>query len=149
MSVVISLRERALRFLSRREYSRSELSRKLTPYTETPESLASLLDDLSERHFLSDARYAKMRVKSRAQRYGNLRLSHELRVRGIGDELISESLAGTDDETARACRILQRKFGDLAASCPEERARRARFLMRRGFSGETIRKMTRCDFESD
>ena len=149
MSAVISLRERALRLLSRREYSRNELSRKLTPYSETPRSLAELLDDLSERHFLSDARYAKMRVQSREARYGNLRLSHELRVRGIGDELISESLAATGDETARACRILQRRFGDSAVSCAEERARRARFLMRRGFSGETIRRMTQCDFESD
>jgi regulatory protein len=149
MSTKTSLRERALRLLSLREHSSGELFRKLSPHAETPEALAELLDDLSERHLLSDARYAQARVGARAARYGNLVLAHELRTRGVGGEIIDEALAESGDETLRARRVLCRKFGNSPASCPEERAKRARFLLRRGFSGEAVRKATPCDFEGE
>ncbi len=143
-----SLRERALRLLARREHARAELSRKLAPHAESAEALASVLNDLSARHLLSDERYAEMRLNARATRFGNARLAHELRTQGVADELIDAALAETDDELTRARDVWQKKYGGKPqAQDAAERNRQLRFLMSRGFSGETIRRVLRGDFE--
>jgi len=144
----LTLRERALRFLARREHARADLARKLAPHAESAEQLAALLDDLAARRLLSDARYAEMRVNARSARYGNARLVHELRTQGVADELVAEALATGDDELTRARAVWLRKFGTPPADAGE-RAKQMRFLMSRGFAGETIRRVLRGDFEDD
>ncbi len=145
-----SLRERALRLLARREYSRAELARKLAPHVESAEVLTALLDDLTSRSLLSDERYVEMRMNARAARFGNARLAYELRTQGISEELVDAALIGSEDELARARQVWQRKFGDTGkAGDAADRARQMRFLMSRGFSGETIRRVLRGDFEDD
>ena len=143
-----TLRERALRLLARREHARVELSRKLAPHAESVEQLAALLDNLAERGLLSDERYVEMRLNARRARFGDARLAHELRSQGVAAELVSEALSGGDDELGRARQVWQRKFGEQAVDAAE-RARQMRFLMNRGFSGETIRRVLRGDFEDD
>ena len=49
----LSLRGRALKLLSLREQSRSELMRKLAPHAESPEQVQALLDDLQRAGLLS------------------------------------------------------------------------------------------------
>ena len=144
----LTLRERALRFLARREHARAELARKLAPHAESAEQLAALLDDLAARRLLSDERYAEMRVNARSARYGNARLAHELRTQGVADELVAEALAAGDDELTRARAVWRRKFGAAPADATG-RANQMRFLMSRGFAGETIRRVLRGDFEDD
>jgi len=143
-----TLRERALRLLARREHARLELSRKLAPHAESTEQLEALLDDLTARCLLSDERYVEMRLNARSARFGNARLAHELRTQGVAEELVSEALAGGTDELTRARQVWRRKFGEPPADAGE-RARQMRFLMSRGFSGETIRRVLRGDFEDD
>ena len=143
-----TLRERALRLLARREHARLELSRKLAPHAESAEQLETLLDDLSTRRLLSDERYVEMRLNARSARFGNARLAHELRTQGVAEALVSEALAGSTDELIRARQVWQRKFGEPPTDAGE-RARQMRFLMSRGFSGETIRRVLRGDFEDD
>jgi regulatory protein len=133
------LRAKALRCLSRREYSRLELRRKLAPMTEEASELEILLDGLMAQGLLSDARYAESRVGARAGRYGNLRLKQELRQAGVDDEAIAAALPEPDEE-ARRCRIVwEKKFGALPTS-PQDAARQFNFLCYRGFSQEAIRK---------
>jgi regulatory protein len=143
-----TLRERALRLLARREHARAELARKLKPHAESDEALAALLDDLTARRLLSDERYVEMRLNARAARYGNARLAYELRTQGVADELVAAALATGDDELSRARAAWQRKFGDRATD-DGDRARQMRFLLSRGFSGETVRRVLRGDFEDD
>ena len=145
-----SLRERALRLLARREHARDELARKLSSHADSSEELLALLDDLSARGILSDQRYVEMRMNARGARFGNARLAYELRSQGISGELVAVALAATDDELARARQVWQRKFGDKPQGLDTtERIRQMRFLMSRGFSGETIRRIFRGDFEND
>jgi len=144
-----TLRERALRLLARREHARVELSRKLAPHAESAEQLDALLDELTARHLLSDERYAEMRMNARGARFGNARLAHELRTQGIAEDLVSAALASGEDELSRARQVWQRKFGDQPAVEASGRARQMRFLMSRGFSSETIRRVLRGDFEDD
>ena len=145
-----SLRERALRLLARREHSRAELARKLATHAESPESLDAVLDDLVARRLLSDERYAEMRLNVRAARFGNARLAQELKTQGVDGALVEAALSGCEEELARARRVWQRKFGDR--EMPDDaagRAKQMRFLMSRGFSGETIRRVLRGDFSDD
>jgi len=143
-----TLRERALRLLARREHARAELARKLAPHAESGEALEALLDDLTARRLLSDERYVEMRLNARAARYGNARLAYELRTQGVSEELLAAALAENDDELVRARAVWQRKFGEQPRDAGE-RARQMRFLLSRGFSGETVRRVLRGDFEDD
>ena len=143
-----TLRERALRLLARREHARVELARKLAPYAESGEALEALLDDLTARRLLSDERYVEMRLNARAARFGNARLAYELRTQGVSEELLAAALAENDDELVRARAVWQRKFGEQPRDAGE-RARQMRFLLSRGFSGETVRRVLRGDFEDD
>ena len=143
-----TLRERALRYLARSEHSHAELARKLASHAESAEEIERLLDDLTGKQLLSDARYAEMRVTARGKRYGNARLAHELRTQGIDEDTVAEALTGNASEFVRALAVWQRKFGKPAADTGEQ-ARQYNFLMRRGFSGDTIRRILRGDLPDD
>ena len=132
------LKARALRHLARREHSRAELERKLAPHASSPEALEALLLQLEERKQLSNERFAEQRAHVLARKYGPARIRHDLKAKGISPELVDRVPSEGELERARA--ILQRKYGDPAAS-REERARRARFLQGRGFSADVIHRL--------
>jgi len=119
----------------RREHSRSELARKLAPFTPSPEALEQLLDALAANKQLSDERYAELRARQLARKYGAARIRLDLKAKGVAQELIER--VGREGELQRAASILQRKYR-TAANSREERARRMRFLQQRGFSHDTI-----------
>ena len=136
------LHVRALQLLTRRDYSRAELQKKLAAHAESAEELASVLDTLQGERLLSDHRYATQRVTARAGRYGDARLKQELRLKGVSDDDIAAALPEGGDETERCLAVWQRKFGQPAQT-PEERAKQMRFLQYRGFSSEAIRRALR------
>ena len=136
----LSLRERALNLLARREHSRAELARKLSPHGEADE-IAALLDKLEQRKQLSDARYTESLMHSRAGKYGSRRLAHELREKGVSEALIADAVDGAregDLDAARAAWL--KKFGVLPGDA-KGRARQYRFLLGRGFPSEVVRRV--------
>ncbi|MDW8469960.1 MAG: RecX family transcriptional regulator [Burkholderiales bacterium] len=132
-----ALRRRALALLARREHSRAELAARLAPEAASPAALAALLDELERGGLLSDERYAEVRARRLARKYGAARIREELRAKGVPAPLVERFAAG--DELARARAVLARRYRGQAAT-REERARRARFLLGRGFSHETVRR---------
>src|SRR4051794_28793935 len=92
-----SLRARAMRFLARREHSREELRRKLAAKADG-DDLEAMLDDLAQRGWLSDARFAEASIRSNARRNGPLKLARALRAKGVDDEAIAAAFraAGAD-----------------------------------------------------
>ncbi|KVU98811.1 recombinase RecX [Burkholderia ubonensis] len=142
-----SLKGRALGYLSRREYSRAELARKLTPYAGEDESVEPVLDALEHEGWLSDARFAESLVHRRASRVGAARIVNELKRHAVGDTLVEEVGAQLrETEWARAQAVWRKKFGALPQT-PAERAKQARFLAARGFSSATIVKLLKCGDE--
>ena len=129
------LKARALRLLVRREHSRAELARKLAPHAESAGSLEQVLDFLAEKKSQSDLRYAEERARVLSRKYGPARIRHELRAKGIAQEIVESVRADGELECARE--ILNRRYRAPAAT-REERAKRARFLQGRGFSSEVI-----------
>ncbi|KVF11688.1 recombination regulator RecX [Burkholderia cepacia] len=146
-----SLKGRALGYLSRREYSRAELARKLAPYVGEDESVEPVLDALEQEGWLSDARFAESLVHRRASRVGVARIVSELKRHAVGDTLVEEVNAQLrETEWARAQAVWRKKFGALPQT-PAERAKQARFLAARGFSSATIVKLLKVgdDFPID
>ena len=144
-----SLRERAFRFLARRDYARVELGRKLTAYASDPDELVALLNQLEQGGYLSDARFAEQRVVARAKRHGNARLAYELRTKGVDEAIIASALDTIGNEFERARGAWQKKFSAPPAS-REDWAKQARFLQSRGFSTDIIRRLLNdCDAPDD
>jgi regulatory protein len=136
-----SLKGRALAYLSRREHSRAELSRKLQPFVEEGDSLDTLLDSLEQEGWLSDSRFTESLVHRRASRLGANRIVGELKRQGVGSTLIEETAAQVrETELPRARAVWQKKYGQLPET-PAERAKQARFLVSRGFSQTIVSKI--------
>ncbi|MFM0072758.1 recombination regulator RecX [Paraburkholderia sediminicola] len=136
-----SLKGRALGYLSRREYSRSELARKLKPFVEETDSLDTLLDSLEAENWLSDSRFAESLIHRRSSRLGASRIVGELKQHAVDQTLVEEASAQLrETELARAQAVWRKKFDRLPETAAE-RAKQARFLASRGFSGATIGKI--------
>jgi regulatory protein len=152
-----SLKARALRLLSLREYSRKGLAAKLAEsearwaklggdqVDQAPEStsvqITAVLDDFEARGWLSDDRFAEALVRRRSERYGTRKIADELQragVDGAQSAVLLQSLRET--EYQRAYNLWTRKYG-LAAQDQKERARQYRFLASKGFSSEVVAKI--------
>ncbi|WP_373975818.1 recombination regulator RecX [Chitinibacter sp. SCUT-21] len=145
----ISLRNKALQMLGRRDHSRAELEQKLKAHTETPEEIPAILDDFEARGWLSDSRFAEQWTHYRSQRYGQARLKQELRQRGVASDIIEASLeAVADNEEATARRLWRKKFGQAPVDA-KERAKQLRFLASRGFSTAVIYRVVSGDVDDD
>ncbi|WP_132258794.1 recombination regulator RecX [Paucimonas lemoignei] len=145
----LSLKGRALRYLSMREHSRLELGRKLARHAQEGEDVEAVLDALEAAKLLSQERFAESLVHRRAARFGNQRILTELQSHRIEDESISqirEQLSKDEAERARA--ILARKYHSPPADAAE-RAKRMRFLQQRGFSHDAIRAAIRAQETDD
>jgi regulatory protein len=135
----LSLKARALRYLSMREHSRMELARKLSRYAEEGDDIEALLDSLEAAKFLSQERFSESLVHRRSARFGNNRILSELQSHGIEGNALKDIRADlAEDEAARAYQVLQKKFGK-APEDANERAKQMRFLQQRGFSHGSIR----------
>ncbi|MDR1661632.1 MAG: recombination regulator RecX [Azoarcus sp.] len=133
-----SLRERALRYLARRDHSRSELTRKLASHG-SAEEIEAVLDRMEELSLQSDARMAASWVRGHAGRFGRTRLQSELAHRGVPSELIEEALDNSEmaSELDRARAVWRAKFHAVPLEA-REWARQARFLHARGFDAEVV-----------
>jgi regulatory protein len=157
MAPPLSLRARALQWLSQREHSRIELRRKLLRAARRRDAAAAaegvdpadcgpevdaLLDWLAANRYLSEARFIESRVHARSTRFGNRRIVQELAQHGAElDAGTAERLKASELDRARA--VWQRKFGAAPAVDPAARAKQMRFLAGRGFSAEVIRRVIR------
>jgi regulatory protein len=144
----MSLKARALKYLSAREHSRLELGRKLFRYAQEGEDVEALLDWLEASRFLSESRFSESLVHRRAARFGNSRIFSELQSHGISSEALADIKANlSQDEPERAVEVWRRKF-DRFPMDAAERAKQVRFLQQRGFSPQSIQSAMRMLAES-
>jgi regulatory protein len=138
-----SLKGRALRLLSGREYSRAELVRKLESFEEEPGTLSLALDDLQAKGFISEARVIESVINRRASKLGLMRIRQELQSKGLDPEAVAKALGGLKtSERERAQAIWRKKFG-AAPSDAQNAAKQVRFLASRGFGGDVIRQVVK------
>jgi regulatory protein len=108
-----------------------------------------LLDDFKQRGWLSDARFTEQLVHSRQTKFGSSRVAHELREKGVADELIASAVVAVKEhELENALEVWKKKF-KVYPSSREQWAKQARFLQSRGFAFEIIKKVLDSKFEHD
>ena len=143
----LSLKGRALRYLSMREHSRLELGRKLARHAQEDDDVDALLDFLEKNNWLSQERFAESLIHRRAARFGNSRIVAELQSHGVNGEALQELKSGlSTSERERAHQVWQRKFGEVATD-PAARLKQVRFLMQRGFSQNAVRAAIKGDID--
>lgn len=152
-----SLKARALRLLSLREYSRKDLATKLAESEarwaklggeqadESSEStsvqIAAVLDDFEARGWLSDERFAEALVRKQSERYGTRKIANDLQRAGVDDAQSAALLQSLrETEYQRAYELWNRKYG-LVAQDQKERAKQYRFLASKGFSSDVVGKV--------
>lgn len=152
-SLQLSLKGRALRLLSGREYSRAELERKLASHEEATGDLARALDELQAKDFISERRVIESVINRRGAKLGASRIRQELQGKGLDRDAVTEAVAGLKDtELERAREVWRRKFGSKSAEDlaePAERGKQMRFLAARGFGGDVIRKVVSGALDED
>jgi len=133
--------EQALGLLARREHSARELARKLAQRGHEDEDRNAALAALKSKDFQSDERFGEMLVRTRIEAgYGPRWIVAELDQHGIGEAAARELIdAAAPDWAESARRQLRRRHGGKGPGSPAERARRAAFLLRRGFDASTVK----------
>ncbi len=138
-----TLTTRALNYLARREYSRKELAKKLmvSSTTSIVEELPAVLDKLEQQGYLSAQRVVEQTIRNRRCKFGHQRIVYELKEKGIDGHIIDAILPELKEtELDAAYAVWQKKFGNLPIDI-KTRNKQTRFLINRGFSLETIRKV--------
>ena len=140
---------KGLGLLARREQSARELATKLKRGGHAEGETREAVGRLRRLDYQSDARFAASLARSRAtQGYGPRRIGAELKSHGLDQAAIRAAIDAVDrDWVALARAQLRRRFGAARPSDAAERARRAQFLLRRGFDPATVRAVTRADVD--
>lgn len=145
----LSVKGRALRYLSQREYGRAELARKLSRHVQDSETadaaaqIAQTLDELATLGLLSETRAAASVLHSQGGRFGERRLRQSLQSKGFAAELVASTLAiARVSEPERALAVWRRKFGQPPQSAAD-RAKQMRFLLGRGFTAQVCGRLLR------
>jgi len=141
-------REAALNLLSFRARSAVELRRRLVRKEFPPEVADECIASLQEAGLLDDAAFAAsfVRDRMRFRPRGRMRLAQELRARGVDADTahaaIGEAMEGEDVSELELAREVAARWSPRAGEDPL-RARRRLYglLARRGFGGETVRRI--------
>ena len=139
--------DKALGLLARREHSARELKSKLARRGLDAEESAQALETLKAKDFQSDARFGEMLVRSRIEGgYGPRWIVAELKTHGIAEAAARELIeAASPDWPELIRRQLARRYGTRPPRDSAERAKRAGFLLRRGFDAATVQSITRAE----
>lgn len=135
--------------LGRREYCRSELSRKMADRCKDAVLVTQVLDQLEAKSYLSDTRFVEMRVRNRVLNgYGPLRITADLRERGVDDTLIEAELNRIEDWADKARLAYIKRFGDTSnnginPTITTDKTlllKHRRYLYQRGFNFDMIKE---------
>lgn len=138
---------KAIGMLARREHSQRELKTKLALGGYAKDEAADAVAALEASEYQSDTRFAGSLARSRAANgYGPRRIFAELKSHGVADVEIAAAIGEIDaDWRDLARRQLERHYGCRPTNDHKERAKRAAFLLRRGFDSATVSALTRAD----
>ena len=127
--------------LARREHSRVELQEKLAKKGFPHDQIERALEQLVANNLQSDQRFLEDFIRSRVLKgNGPLRISQELRQRGIDDGLSRIEEQAIDWQEV-ATRTYAKKYRSSEIADARERAKRMRYMQSKGFSGDIIRQL--------
>mgnify|MGYP000844600570 FL=1 len=138
----------SLHYLEYRSRSRKQLCDYLARKGFAEEAIEAAADKLEEYRFLDDADFALRYVKDKksGNPAGRRRIVHELKSKGISEEVLETALKGysEEEEQEQALRLGEKCAGKYRNLSPEEfRLKVGQTLQRRGFDWETVRHVLR------
>ena len=135
----MTAKEKALKLLEKRDYSRTELIRKLTEKGFEETEAAEAVESLVSLGFVDDARYAPIVVRHYSKKgYGAGRIKAELSRRGVPKELWEDALEEISDSGDTLDAIISQKLGGRDPD-RKELKKLTDMLLRRGFSWGDIK----------
>ncbi|OQY40859.1 hypothetical protein B6228_00835 [Candidatus Atribacteria bacterium 4572_76] len=139
---IIKGKEYLLRLLSRRIYSRYEISRKLKSKGYPENIITKLIFWLEDNNYINDELFAEMWAQFRLQNkpIGRYKLNQELRTKGIKQDIIQKVINRTYkeiDELILARNLIKEKImSSEIKNIRIDPKKIYNFLLRRGFSGQ-------------
>jgi regulatory protein len=137
--------QRALNFISYRPRSVAEVERRLRRHEVSEETIAAVVARLQETGLLNDVDFAKRWVEDRGtfRPRGARALRAELRLKGMADGVIDETLQSLDEQSL-ARQAAHKKMRTLQNLDWEDfRNKLSAHLARRGFSYDTCAEVSR------
>ena len=137
---------RAMNLLQSRDYTRNALSDKLKAGFYPEEIVEQALDYVASYHYIDDVRYAKSYIHYNHERKSRRVIEQDLQRKGVSKadmesawrEWLAEGNA--QDEVEQIVRLLDKKHYAAVSSESKERRKIYAFLLRKGFSMESVSK---------
>ena len=143
---------RAMNLLKSRQYTTQQLRIKLEQGFYPEEVIEEALSYVAGFHYIDDLQYAIDYITYHETGKSRKRMEQDLQRKGISKEVIEkawqmwEADGGLQDEQEMISKLLEKKHYNPDTADYKEQQRIFAFLMRKGFSGEQIRKaMNNCD----
>ena len=130
----------AIRYLSRRDYSRRELYDRLQTKGFASAVIEAALNDLEEKGYQSDERFAETFLRSRVNSGdGPFKIKMQLGQKGVGKAVITQLFDSIDiDWLAQAHKVRQKHFGDQLPADSKGLSKQMRYLRNKGFYQDHI-----------
>ena len=146
---------RAMNLLKSREYTTKQLYDKLKSGDYPENIIRDALGYVESFHYTDDLRYAVNYISGHESTRSRRRIEQDLLNRGIDRATLEqaweewETQGGSQDDQAMIRELFRKRGYDPENADRKETQRMGAFLMRRGFSGESVRKALFTDIFSD
>jgi regulatory protein len=140
-------KDRALRLLTVRWRSRSELEQRLRQAGYEPEDISSAIEDLTRAGLIDDARFARAVVADRGTRRlsGDRAIRTALFQKGVSAEVAASAMEEAGAESERALALARKRAVRMTDADPAASFRRLYgLLLRRGFGPGAAREACRA-----
>ncbi len=139
-------RLRAMNLLQKKNYSKSELERKLRENHYPQELIDQAIAYVIKFHYVDDYRYAEDYIRFHSVDRSRQRMRTDLLAKGISNELFDsvwESFQSENDdwdERTQIMKLLEKRHFDPDCADEKERARTFGYLYRKGYTVDVIRE---------
>lgn len=140
---------RCMNLLKSRDYTEGQLREKLRRGFYTEDIIDIAVEYVASYHYIDDLRYAVSYISCYQEKKSRRRLEQDLQGKGVDRETIGkafdewEAQGGGQDEQEMLRKLLEKKHFDAENTDQKERQRVYAYLMRRGYSGEAVRRAMR------
>lgn len=144
-------KKRAMNLLMKREYTVSKLREKLKEGEYPEKCIDEAIEYVGAFHYIDDERYAYSYVVDHVDTRSRRRIEQDLCGKGISKDVIQSAFArwqeegGEQDEASLMQTLLRKRGYDPETASREETMCSARFLVRKGFAWDAVRKALSCE----
>lgn len=142
---------RAMNLLAKREYTERQLRDKLKAGYYPQRVIEEALAYVAGFHYTDDLRYACDYIMGHEDTRSRRRIEQDLLGKGIDRDVLEqawsrwEEQGGRQDEAAMIQALLKKRGYDVEKAERKERQRTYSFLVRKGFSGDAVRKALKTE----